>query len=93
MILGKALMPVGEVRSLFSRHGFDALSHNVVEAPRAADWSEFADKVSLRADSILAQLDDDEFVRGLYELRNHAFVAASRGPVIEPVDLFVFGKD
>ena len=41
------------------------------------------------ADSILAQLNDSQFQRGLEALREHAATAAVE-PVVEPVDFFVF---
>jgi hypothetical protein len=56
----------------------------------AASWPIYAERVALRADSILIQLADDEFAEGLVALRTYA--ATTSGTVTEPTDLFAFRK-
>src|SRR5229473_1249405 len=50
----------------------------------------YAEKIAFRADSILAQLGDQEFAEGLAALREHAAIALPNEPVIELIDFFVF---
>jgi hypothetical protein len=56
----------------------------------AASWTEYAEKLAFRADSILVQLSDEAFETGMTALRDHARSASPEEPVVEPVDFFVF---
>jgi SAM-dependent methyltransferase len=78
-------------RNVFELAGFTLLSSDVITQQVAADWPEYADKVSLKADSILVSLDDAEFEAGLVALRSAAIT--NNLPVTEPIDLLVFGKN
>jgi ubiquinone/menaquinone biosynthesis C-methylase UbiE len=78
-------------REVFEGASFQTFSYEVVTQTIAADYSSYADKLSLKADSILASLDDCEFEAGLHALRS----AATTMPacvITEPIDFFVFGK-
>jgi hypothetical protein len=46
--------------------------------------------LSYRADSILVQLSEEEFERGLVAMGRYAATFAEKTPVVEPVDFFVF---
>src|SRR5215813_614902 len=76
-------------REVFEEACFRTLSYEVVTQTIAADYSSYADKLSLKADSILASLDDSDFEAGLQALR----AAATTMPactITEPIDFFVF---
>jgi ubiquinone/menaquinone biosynthesis C-methylase UbiE len=78
-------------REVFEEASFQTLSYEVVAQTIAADYSSYADKLSLKADSILASLDDCEFEAGLHALRSAATTMPACA-ITEPIDFFVFGK-
>ncbi len=54
----------------------------------AADYATYADKLALRADSVLISIDDREFEAGIAAVR-----AEKRpGPIVEPIDVVVFRR-
>ena len=81
-----------DVRSIFEIAGFTAVAHEIVRQIVASSWWQFVQKSSLRADSFLARLSDEEYEVGMTELRAHAARAPMREPVVEEIDLFVFAK-
>jgi ubiquinone/menaquinone biosynthesis C-methylase UbiE len=78
------------IERFFVDAGFELAFHDVVDSEVAACWSDYAERISLRADSILIQLDDHEFAEGLERLRAHASAHPERQPVTEPTDLLAF---
>jgi len=78
-------------REVFEAGSFQTLFYEVVTQTIADDYLSYADKLSVKADSILASLDDSEFEAGLHALRSAAHTTVSR-IVTEPIDFFVFGK-
>ncbi len=80
------------VRSTFEDAGFHMIADRAVTQQNSADWASFAGKLSLRADSFLARISDDEFVAGIAALRCFARSADPGQPVIEDVDFFVFQR-
>lgn len=66
--------------------------HEVVIGEVAESWTVYAEKVAHRADSILAQITDEQFEKGLIALRDHARAAPPDQAVTEPVDFFVFRR-
>lgn len=88
-LLERTLNRRAVIESTFVTAGFEFQRHELVQSDAARDWSDYAERLALRADSILAQLNDSEFQRGLDALREYAETAAV-GPVVEPVDFFVF---
>ena len=64
--------------------------HELVTSEVASSWEEYAIKLSHRADSVLAQLTDEEFEVGLESARRYASGQAQANRVIELVDFFVF---
>ena len=76
---------------LFEDAGLAACAHQLVTHTLATDWSAFAAKMALRADSFLARLPDTEFEAGMAELRKHAAASGSE-EITEPVDFFVFER-
>jgi len=90
-LLEQRLPSVAFQREVFEAASFQTLSYEVVIQTIAANYSSYADKLSVKADSILASLDDSEFEAGLHALR----CAATTMPacaITEPIDFFVFGK-
>ena len=81
-----------DVRSTFEIAGFTAVAHEIVRQIVASSWCQFVQKSSLRADSFLARLSDEEYEAGMTELGAHAARAPKREPVVEEIDLFVFTK-
>jgi ubiquinone/menaquinone biosynthesis C-methylase UbiE len=89
-LLNQDLQSVAFIEATFADAGFRKAHHEVVQSEVAADWTEYARKVSHRADSILIQLSDDAFAEGLAALREHARRTTRNEHVIEPVEFFVF---
>lgn len=88
-MLERSLNRRAVIESTFVTAGFEPMRHELIQSEAARDWSDYAERLALRADSILAQLNDSHFQRGLEALRKHAATAALE-PVVEPVDYFVF---
>ena len=79
-----------EVIALFERAGLRLAAYRLIRHPLAKGWRELADKLSLRADSLLARLPDDEFAAGLTAMRGHAAVSEPGEEITEHVHFFVF---
>jgi len=88
-ILKDVLQSQAMIEAIFVNAGFSLISHELVHSEVASNWDAYAEKIAVRADSILAQLADQEFEVGLAALREHAATTAQE-PVIELVDFFVF---
>ena len=54
----------------------------------AEDYSDYADKLATKSDSILVCLEDRDFEEGLARVRTDK----SPGPIVEPIDFIVFEK-
>jgi ubiquinone/menaquinone biosynthesis C-methylase UbiE len=91
-LLCKDLRSVDLIEKTFADEGFRQIHHEIVRSAVAASWTEYAEKLAYRADSILTQLTDEDFEAGLAALREHARGAAPDEQVIEPVDFFVFRR-
>lgn len=72
----------------FRAAAFEMVSSGIVTQQVASNWQAYADKLALKADSILASLDDEEFDDGIAALR----AEKATGPVVEPIDFVVFEK-
>lgn len=83
------LQPKDEIVALFAAHGFGCVSHQIIESTIAPDWSTFARKIALRADSTLNRISDVDFEQGLARLNAFAN-SAGAGSVSEPIDYLVF---
>ncbi len=80
------------VRSTFEEAGFHLLADRIVFQKNSTDWASFAEKLSLRSDSFLARIPDDEIDAGIAALRRFGRSAKPDQPVIEDVDFFVFQR-
>ena len=79
------------VNTAFEGAGFVRGPREVIRHQTADDWDDFARKATLRADSFLARLPDEEFNAGLSAIER--YIATGAGPIeplTEPIDLFVF---
>jgi ubiquinone/menaquinone biosynthesis C-methylase UbiE len=77
----------------FQRETFEAASFKVLFAGEvtqqiAPDFATYADRLALKADSILLSLDDREFDAGIAMIRDEK----TPGPIVEPIDFLVFEK-
>jgi SAM-dependent methyltransferase len=91
-ILNKDLQSVAFIEKAFEDAGFRRAHYETVPSTVAASWTEYAEKLAFRADSILVQLSDEAFEIGMTALRDHARSASPEEPVVEPVDFFVFRR-
>jgi ubiquinone/menaquinone biosynthesis C-methylase UbiE len=79
------------VRDVFESAGLRSIRTDAIHQEIAPSYAAYAEKLSLRGDSILAELSEAELERGLRAIREHA-VRVDPLPVIEPIDYFVFEK-
>jgi ubiquinone/menaquinone biosynthesis C-methylase UbiE len=85
------LPSAAEIIALFEGATLRGRALEIVTQVVAANWQEFADKLALRADSLLARLPDGEFEAGMAGLRSHA----ARSPpeaITERISFFVFER-
>jgi ubiquinone/menaquinone biosynthesis C-methylase UbiE len=78
-------------RDALQPYGLDQLAHEVVQQISAASLRDLYDRARLRARSPLRRLSDQEFAAGLELLGADADRQTEPRPVIDPVDLLVFG--
>jgi ubiquinone/menaquinone biosynthesis C-methylase UbiE len=88
-ILEATIQTQERIEAIFRDAGFELVRHELVRNEVAPDWRVYAQKIAAGADSILAQLSDDEFNDGMRLLHQHADTAPP-SPVVEVVDLFAF---
>lgn len=89
-ILPTTLTSQDTLQSTFTRAGFCTEAHEIVDSPAASNWKDYAERLALRADSILIQLPDDVFKRGMTALTAHAETSDPAEVPYDPVDFFVF---
>jgi ubiquinone/menaquinone biosynthesis C-methylase UbiE len=89
-ILRRSLNPREFIETTLASAGFEQSCHELVWSEAASSWSDYAERLARRADSILVQLDDRDFERELEALRAHALMAPVNDPVVEPIDFFAF---
>jgi ubiquinone/menaquinone biosynthesis C-methylase UbiE len=76
----------------FAGHGLARGAHAVLQQPIAATWGEYARRIARRALTSLQLVPDDAFASGLRALERDCATRADDGPVVEPVDLFLFER-
>lgn len=91
-LIKEQLVSRSQIKSIFEGTGFDPVAHRIITHQISSNWRGFADKIALRADSILARLPDDDFHAGMTELRTHAEHTDQGEPVTEELDLFVYRR-
>jgi hypothetical protein len=88
-IMDDVLPTVAFIREVFESAGFRAASADIVTQQIAPDLAVYAEKLAAGADSVLAQLNENDFKAGIAALRAHAARAGDK-PVREPIDVLVF---
>jgi len=73
-------------------NGFALLVHEVIQQSFANSLKEYCDKIRQRALSDLAILSDPEFEAGVQKMMLAVKENERPGPIIEPIDLFIFKK-
>ena len=89
-LLEKVLPNHNDICQVFAAAGFQKVAWEIITQTIAPNWMAYADKIAAGGDSVLARLSKEDFETGVGRLRHHAAVAS--GPVIEPIDLFVFRR-
>jgi ubiquinone/menaquinone biosynthesis C-methylase UbiE len=79
-----------EVIDAMQGEGFTLLKQDVIEQEFAASPQEYCDKIGRRGLSDLAMLSDAEFEAGMEKMKEWVSDGSEPGPVVEPIDLFVF---
>lgn len=82
----------GDVTKVFVAAGLVPTVHAIVKQVVTRDWPTFVQKSSLRADSFLARISDQDFEAGMAALRSHAASADPSEAVVEDLDWYVFTK-
>lgn len=77
------------VRDTFEAAGFGLVEREIVTQEVSPSLDAYADKIALKADSIIARLSDADFEAGMRAIRARA-ASIAPAPVYEPVDVFVF---
>ena len=87
-LLEQRLPSLDDVRRPFETAGLGLTGKDVLVQEIAATHSEYAERLALGADSVLASLNRDDFETGLAAVR--VFAETHDVPVTEPIDLFCF---
>ena len=72
--------------------GFSLSSHDVVAHKSADTWRAYCEKIAQRGLSDLAVLSDADFDAGMARMKRDAEKMGDSGPIVEPIDLFLFRK-
>ena len=86
----RKLPAVDAVTRAMQSAGLFPVSHEVITQRFADSFEEYYEKIRLRALSDLTMVSDEEFEAGLGRMKDDLRSGRRTGPVIEPIDLFVF---
>ena len=92
-IIARQLITRARLSEVFGQYGFSLLANDTQWHDIAPNWTAFAEKMALRADSFVAQLPDEEFEAGLAALRKKALTAPEDESARLRVDLIVYQLD
>ena len=81
-----------EARGVFERAGFEMLSREVVTQEFAPSFRAYYERMAQRALSTFELISDEDFETGLAAMKAVADSEREPAPVLEHVDLVVFGK-
>ncbi len=88
--VGKKMLPgKSELIGTIQANGFSLVDHTVINQVFAGSFNEYREKLAQRALSDLASITDSEFEEGLEAMARDED-SQPDGPILEPVDLFVF---
>ena len=85
----EALISLEQVERAFSTAGFRREELRSVPQTTAESLRDYAQRAALRADSVLARLDDEEFDRGMAALQADVEAETDPTPIIDSIDLLV----
>ena len=88
-ILNEVLPTSSFIQDVFVAAGFRLVTLDLITQTIAPNHMVYADKLATGADSVLAQLSQDEFQAGIEAVRAHAS-RVNNEAITEPIDLFVF---
>ena len=88
-IMEDVLPTIAAIREVFESAGFSVVSADIVTQQIAPDLATYVEKVAVGADSVLAQLSQEDFQAGLKAMRTFAASAGDEA-VCEPIDVLVF---
>lgn len=89
---GSKLPRLSDYISAFKGAGFELLLHDKVHQVVAPDGWALLERTKLRADSVLARLGDAAFATGIAALTRAVQEGEVAAPVLENLDLLVFGN-
>jgi len=89
---GSKLPRLSDYVSAFEGAGFELLLHEKVHQVVAPDGWALLERTKLRADSVLARLGDAAFAKGIAALTRAVQEEEVAAPVLENLDLLVFGN-
>jgi ubiquinone/menaquinone biosynthesis C-methylase UbiE len=92
-LIASGLPSEQEIERVFCAAGFICVVHRVVRQVIAPNWARFVEKSSLRADSFLARLSDEDFAEGMAALRSPGQALDRTATVTEEIDWFVFHRN
>ena len=73
--------------------GFSLSSHDIIEQRFTDTFIQYYEKIGQRGLSDLIMISDIDFNAGMDRMKNEADKNGNSGPILEPVDLFVFQKE
>jgi ubiquinone/menaquinone biosynthesis C-methylase UbiE len=91
-IIERELPSRQRIKDTFEAVGFETKTRLLVRHVMAPNWKAYAEKIALRASSLMARLSAEEFEAGMAKLRAYAEVVDPKQEVSEDVDFFVFNK-
>ena len=92
LLIESELPPGRDIERVFVAGGFAPVVHKIVTQVVAPDWQSFVEKSSLRANSFLARLSDEDFEQGMAALRSPGDTINQNDPVTEEIAWFVFSR-
>jgi ubiquinone/menaquinone biosynthesis C-methylase UbiE len=91
-IIERELPSRQRIITAFEIAGFQTETRRLIRHVMAPSWKAYADRIALRANSLIARLAEEEFASGMTRLRAHAIGANPAEEVSTDVDFFVFNK-
>lgn len=88
-ILEECLASATMIREVFEAAGLRTVAVDLITQEIAPNYLAYAEKLAAGADSVLAQLSQNDFEAGMDALRSYAAQADGQ-TVSEPIDVFVF---
>jgi len=91
-IIEDQLISREQLKNIFGNAGLKIVAQQTVWSEISSDWQIFTGKIALKADSFVAQLENDEFNAGLAKLRMKSKGETSNEKVGLNVDSIIFQK-